>query len=155
MTTLTEGTPAADGKDVPPDRGDVRGEQRGDDRGDVRDEQRGDQRRLDRLSPLLHDLLAWDLVYQDESGEFQLRPDVQRRLAETAAKAPRFAADVYVGRHCERCGVVGITRLTEGLRLCGACALYLQSPAAEEPPPTVDVTRRRWNGRARRYRDAG
>lgn len=139
MTTLTEGTPAADGKGVPPDRGDGL----------------SDERRLDRLSPLLHDLLAWDLVYPDESGEFQLRPDVQRRLAETAAKAPRFAADVYVGRHCERCGIIGITRLTEGVRLCDHCAQYLQSPVDDDPPPAVDVKRRRWSGRARRYRDAG
>lgn len=147
MTTLTEGTPPADGKGVPPDPGHGRG--------DARSGELGDERRLDRLSPLLHDLLAWDLVYQDESGEFQLRPDVQRRLAETAAKAPRFAADVYVGRHCERCGVMGITRLIEGTRLCDHCALYLQSPVDDDPPPAVDVKRRRWSGRARRYRDAG
>jgi hypothetical protein len=112
-------------------------------------------RRLDRLNPLIHDLLAWDLVYEDELGTFQLRPEVQRRLAETAAKAPRFAADVYVGRHCERCGVVGITRLTEGMRLCDPCAAYLQAPEADVAPPTDVERRRRWIGRARRYPEAG
>lgn len=136
MAALPEGTPAVDGREASGDG--------------------NDGRRLDRLSPLFHDLLAWDLVYQEESGEFVLRPDVQRRLAETAAKAPRFAADVYVGRHCERCGVIGITRLTEGMRLCDLCASYLQSPADDDdPPPTVDVKRRRRGSRSRRYRAAG
>ncbi|MHB1585454.1 MAG: hypothetical protein ACYCU7_18135 [Acidimicrobiales bacterium] len=110
------------------------------------------RRRLDRLNPLIHELLAWDLVYQDESGEFGLRPDVQRRLLEAAARAPRFAADVYVGRHCERCGVVGITRLSEGMRLCDACRA---APEADDPSPVGDVRPRRRGGLVRRYREAG
>lgn len=122
--------------------------------GDQQIDPEGGGARLDRLSPLLHDLLAWDLVYRNESGEFVLRPDVQRRLVQTAAKAPRFAAEVYVGRHCDRCGVIGITRLIGGVRLCAPCAAYLQSPDTEPAAP-AEAKRRRWVGRSRRYRDAG
>ena len=39
-----------------------------------------DPMRLDRLAPLIHQLLAWDLIYRTESGAFLLRDDVQERL---------------------------------------------------------------------------
>ena len=39
------------------------------------------KRRLDRLVPLLHELVAWDLVHAHADGGFVLRDDVQERLA--------------------------------------------------------------------------
>jgi len=33
------------------------------------------KRRLDQLVPLLHDLVAWDLVRRDEDGSYVLRSD--------------------------------------------------------------------------------
>jgi hypothetical protein len=94
------------------------------------------RRRLDRLSPLLHDLITWDLVYRTESGSFLLREDVQRWLEEAAARRTRSAPEVYVGRPCQRCGACGVTRMVEGVRLCDACR---QSATVDE---TVHVESR-------------
>jgi hypothetical protein len=149
-TTIATGTGQGGSSHLP---GDV--VQPPDDAMQLRGDPASDGYRLDRLSPLLHQLLDHDLVVQDDSGAFVLRPEIQQRLAEAVAKAPRFAAEVYVGRHCERCGTIGITRLTEGRRLCAPCAAYLESPATAEPPTSADAKRRRWVKRARRYRDAG
>src|SRR5665811_949238 len=78
--------------------------------------------RLDRLGPLLHELLTWDLVYRSESGAFLLRDDLQQRLDEMSLLQTRSTTQVYVGRPCEHCGVVAVTRLVDGTRACAACS---------------------------------
>ena len=80
------------------------------------------KRRLDRLVPLLHELVAWDLVQQAEDGGFVLRRDVQERLAILTADRPLRSAEVFVGRKCEVCGLVRLTRMVEGVRTCSPCS---------------------------------
>jgi hypothetical protein len=91
--------------------------------------------RLDRLSPLIHQLLAWDLIYQSETGTYLLRDDVQQRLqAMVPASAPP-TAEVYLGRKCQSCGSVRATRLVDGSRVCELCRLS----ASVAPPPMPDA----------------
>ena len=80
------------------------------------------KRRLDQLVPLLHELVAWDLVQQAEDGSFVLRRDVQERLAILTADRPLRSAEVFVGRKCEVCGLVRLTRMVEGVRTCSPCS---------------------------------
>lgn len=79
-------------------------------------------RRLDRLGPLVHELIAWDLVYRNESGIFVLRDDVQQRLQDASARQRTARPEVYVGRPCQRCGSTGVTRMVEDARLCETCS---------------------------------
>jgi hypothetical protein len=80
-------------------------------------------RRLERLSPLLRDLITWDLVYRSESGTFLLREDVQQWLEGAVARHARSTApEVYVGRPCQRCGASGLTRMVDGVRVCASCS---------------------------------
>lgn len=112
-----------------------------------------EQRRLGRLSPLLHDLIAWDLVYRTDAGSFVLRDEVQRRLAETSARQSRTAPEVYVGRPCQRCGTSGVTRMVDGVRLCDACN---QPALVEEAAPFEHRGKRhRHDPRSRWGRKAG
>jgi ribosomal protein L37AE/L43A len=106
-------------------------------------------RRLDQLAPLIHELIAWELVYRDNSGKFVLHEDVQRRLSEVTALRPQSIAQVYVGRQCEHCGVVGVTRLIDGLRTCASCSRAVKESDAEpvfEKP--VVRHRSRWHRKA-------
>jgi hypothetical protein len=80
------------------------------------------KRQLDRLVPLLHELVAWDLVRRAEDGSFVLREDVQERLALLTADRPVRSAQVYVGRKCEHCGTVRLTRMVDGVRICSTCS---------------------------------
>jgi hypothetical protein len=89
-------------------------------------------RRLDQLSPLIHELLSWDLVVRTEAGEFVLTDDVQVRLAELSSRQAHPSTAIYVGRSCQRCGTTGITRLVEDVRLCPACA-RAPEPVVETP----------------------
>ncbi len=108
------------------------------------------RRRLDQLSPLIHELIAWELVYRDESGEFVLHRDVQERLREVSDLRTQSIAQVYVGRQCERCGVVGVTRLIDGARICAAC-----SRAAKEADVEPVVEKPATRSRSRWHRKAG
>lgn len=80
------------------------------------------KRRLDQLVPLLHDLVAWDLVHRAADGSFVLRDDVQERLALLSTERPARSAQVYIGRKCEHCGRVVLTRMVDGDRICAACS---------------------------------
>ena len=91
-------------------------------------------KRLDQLSPLIHDLLAWELVNRTDTGEFVLCGDVQSRLAELSARQVHPSPAVYVGRPCAHCGATGVTRLVDGVRACPSCAA---TPPVEVPPPTA------------------
>lgn len=81
------------------------------------------KRRLDRLVPLLHELVAWDLVQRAEDGSFVLRPDVQERLVVLTADRPVRSAEVFVGRKCQVCGLVRLTRMVDGVRTCSPCSM--------------------------------
>ncbi len=97
----------------------------------------GPGRRLDRLAPLLHDMVAWGLVTQAQDGTFTLAGDVQDRLAHLAMQRPARTAQVHVGRTCQGCGLVTVTWLVEGTHRCATCrdatATEEEVPAAGEP----------------------
>jgi hypothetical protein len=97
------------------------------------------KRRLDLLVPLLHELVAWDLVLRREDGSFVLRDDVQERLAALTADRPLRSAEVFVGRKCEVCGLVRLTRLVDGVRTCSPCS----TPVQDAPDASDDPTGRR------------
>ncbi len=102
------------------------------------------KRQLDRLVPLLHELVSWDLVRRTEDGSFVLRQDVQERLAVLTADRPIRSAQVYVGRKCELCGLVRLTRMVDGVRICSTCsktALPVDTVPAAAGPAALKVQR--------------
>ncbi|HZM54095.1 MAG TPA: hypothetical protein VFC03_03620 [Acidimicrobiales bacterium] len=103
------------------------------------------KRHLDRLVPLLHELVAWDLVHRAEDGSFVLREDVQERLAALTADRPVRSAQVYVGRKCELCDRVTLTRMVDGLRICSSCSRAALTDDAVVPPPQVVKGRSRFH----------
>jgi hypothetical protein len=103
-------------------------------------------RRLDRMGPLVHELIAWDLVVRTESGTFVLSDDVQRRLQETSARQWTSTPEVYVGRTCHRCGASGVTRMVGEARLCDACSRA--SVAEVEPEHRPSRRHGRHDGRS-------
>jgi ribosomal protein L37AE/L43A len=92
-------------------------------------------RRQERLAPLIHDLLSWDLVERTEGGTFVLRDDVQRQVKEAADRQSRPVAQVFVGRPCQRCGAAGVTRMVDGVRTCPACSRSAPAAPAPADPP--------------------
>lgn len=103
-------------------------------------------RRLDRMGPLVHELIAWDLVCRSESGAFVLRDDVQQRLQDVSARQWTARPEIYVGRPCQRCGSTGVTRMVEEVRLCEACSRA--SEVAETDPHVGRRSKRHaWRGR--------
>jgi hypothetical protein len=110
-------------------------------------------RPLDRLAPLLHELLAWDLVRETEAGTFELPEDVQNRLRQLSGSRSGTIAEVYVGRKCGRCGSIRVTRMVDGVRLCSTCSSEVANPVPIadpllDPPPQP-------HGRSRWHRKAG
>ncbi|HEY5110470.1 MAG TPA: hypothetical protein VII96_12765 [Acidimicrobiales bacterium] len=95
------------------------------------------KRRLDLLVPLLHELVAWDLVQRGDDGSFVLRQDVQERLAALSADRPLRSAEVFVGRKCQVCGLVRLTRMVDGVRTCSPCA----TPVLDESDVAADTGR--------------
>lgn len=94
------------------------------------------KRQLDRLVPLLHELVAWDLVRRTDDGDFVLRDDVQERLAVLSSERPNRAAQVYIGRKCERCERVALTRMVDGTRICSTCSLVTLTASDTAPDAT-------------------
>ncbi len=111
-------------------------------------------RRLDRLAPLLHELIAWDLVRRTESGGFEIPEEVQERLAQLSSLQSGSIAEVYVGRKCGRCGSMRVTRMVDGVRLCSTCSAEVAAPATPEPE-TADGARKGHHSWSRRHRKAG
>ena len=95
------------------------------------------KRRLDLLVPLLHDLVVWDLVQRDVDGSFVLRQDVQDRLSALTVDRPFRSAEVFVGRKCQVCGLVRLTRMVDGVRTCSPCA----TPVVDALDATADAGR--------------
>ena len=112
-------------------------------------------RRLDRLAPLLHELIAWDLVRQTESGSFEIPEEVQERLAQLSSLQSGSIAQVYVGRKCGRCGSMRVTRMVDGVRLCSTCSAEVAAPSAASEPETVVGSPKGHPGRSRWHRKAG
>ena len=92
-------------------------------------------RRLDRLAPLLHELIAWDLVRQTDTGAFEIPEEVQERLRRLSALQNGSIAEVYVGRKCGRCGSMRVTRMVDGVRLCSTCSAEVSAPPVPDEPP--------------------
>ncbi len=102
------------------------------------------KRQLDRLVPLLHELVAWDLVRRADDGSFVLRDDVQARLAILSSERPNRSAQVYIGRKCERCERVALTRMVDGTRICSTCSVATLAGADTAPdsaPTSLKLTR--------------
>jgi hypothetical protein len=102
------------------------------------------KRRLDRLVPLLHEMMAWDLVQRAEDGSFVLCDDVQERLAILSSVKPARSAQVYVGRKCERCERVTLTRMVDGNRICSTCSnvsLISDAVSADVIPASLKSSR--------------
>lgn len=95
-------------------------------------------RHFDRLVPLLHEMVAWGLVRQDENGTFVLPEDVQERLVRLTMQRPVRTAQVYVGRKCQVCGQVRLTRMVDGIRRCAMCG-RVAPPVAEVAALEVEV----------------
>jgi hypothetical protein len=112
-------------------------------------------RRLDRLAPLLHELITWDLVRRTDSGRFEIPDEVQERLARLSTLPSGSIAQVYVGRKCGRCGLIRVTRMVDGVRLCAPCSAELAAPAVALEPEVVDGGRKGHHGWSRRRRLAG
>ncbi len=112
-------------------------------------------RRLDRLAPLLHELLAWDLVRQTESGTFVIPDEVQERLSHLTSLQSGTIAQVYVGRKCGRCGSIRVTRMVDGVRLCSTCSSELASPSIITEPEVAGGKGKSHQGRSRWHRKAG
>jgi len=112
-------------------------------------------RRLDRLAPLLHELITWDLVRRTDAGGFEIPEEVQERLAQLSTLPSGSIAQVYVGRKCGRCGSIRVTRMVDGVRLCSTCSAELAAPVADLEPEAVDGGRKGHHGWPRRRRLAG
>ncbi len=111
-------------------------------------------RRLDRLAPLLHELIAFDLVRRTESGGFEIPEEVQERLARLSSLQSGTIAQVYVGRKCDRCGSMRVTRMVDGVRLCATCSSEVSAPP-EPTEPEAGKGARNGHGRGRWHRKAG
>lgn len=112
-------------------------------------------RRLDRLAPLLHELIAWDLVRRTESGGFEIPDEVQERLARLSSLQSGSIAQVYVGRKCGRCGSMRVTRMVDGVRLCSTCSAEAAAPAVDTEPEVAEGSRKVHHAWSRRHRKAG
>jgi len=113
-------------------------------------------RRLEPFSPLLHDLITWDLVCRGESGRFVLRDDVQQWLEEVSARQAASAPpEVYVGRPCQRCGTIGVTRMVTGMRVCDACSRVPAGDEVEHSGKSASKRNRHHETRPWRARRAG
>lgn len=113
-------------------------------------------RRLEHLTPVVHELIAWDLVYRSESGGFQLREDVERRLDDLLARQAHATTLVYLGRPCERCGVVTTTRVVDNARVCVTCSTGTVAPLEGPDVPRRNASGPRHHDRhLRRHRKAG
>jgi hypothetical protein len=115
---------------------------------------RPNRRTQDRLPSLIHELVDSDLVTRNAPGEWVLSAELQSMLEEQMASRGMVRRRVFVGLHCEGCGVATVTWLSEGRRLCAACA----EPTAEGTviaPPEL-ARHRSWRERgAHPFRRAG
>lgn len=110
--------------------------------------------KLEQVAPLIHELIAWDLVCRTGPGTFVLRDDVQERLEEFSIRQSRTTTQVYVGRPCERCGAIRITRIVGGVRVCTTCSASKDASQGLVPSRTSSPERARRDHRPRWHRRA-
>jgi hypothetical protein len=113
---------------------------------------------LERLTPLIHELIVWDLIYRTDEGDFKLREDLQRLLAERIPVSPPSPPEVFVGRKCQRCLRMAVTRMVDGSRICGSCGEALGRPVTadhSDVPVVAPESRARTHWRRRGHRLAG
>jgi hypothetical protein len=112
-----------------------------------------DSRSLAHLGPLIHQLIARDLIYQSAEGAFMLRDDIQRLLAEKYLTLPPGEPEIFVGRKCQHCYRITVTRVVDGSRICGDCVRG-DEPAAPlhpfEPSVREYMPRPHWPRRGHR-----
>jgi hypothetical protein len=115
---------------------------------------RPNRRTQDRLPSLIHELVDSELVTRKAPGEWVLSAELQSMLEEQLASRGMVRRRVFVGLHCEGCGVATVTWLSEGRRLCAACA---EPPAEGDAIAQPDLARpRSWRARgAHPFRRAG
>lgn len=95
--------------------------------------------RLERVGPMIHELIALDLVSRSEAGTFVLREDVQERLSQVWTQRSQSTPQVFIGRPCDRCHVVGVTRLVDESRICADCRGSADTSSTSlpvAPPPS-------------------
>jgi ribosomal protein L37AE/L43A len=101
---------------------------------------------IDRFDPLLRNMLAWDLVVENEDGSWTLRPEVVERLRRLASytKPHEPSEVVYFGHNCAKCRSTGLTRFRDGVYLCDECrrAAEVEAVATLVPVPESDKPRR-------------
>jgi hypothetical protein len=107
---------------------------------------RPNRRTQDRLPSLIHELVDSELVQRNAPGEWVLSAELQAMLEEQSVSRGMVRRRVFVGLHCEGCGVATVTWLSEGRRLCAACA---------EPPAEGAVTAEPDPARTRSWRTRG
>jgi hypothetical protein len=112
------------------------------------------RRTQDRLPSLIHELVDADLVTRTAPGEWELSAELQSMLEEQLASRGMVRRRVFVGLHCEGCGVATVTWLAEGRRLCATCA---EPPTEGAVIAQPDLARpRSWRARgAHPFRRAG
>jgi hypothetical protein len=104
------------------------------------------RRGRDRLPSLLHELVDYDMVERTAEGTWVLRTELQSALEAHQTTTTRGERRVFVGLHCEACGVRTMTSMVDGRRLCPPCA----QPKVVAELPSVDGVET--TGRDRRKR---
>lgn len=102
---------------------------------------------IERFDRLLRDLLAWNLVEQDDAGAWGLPSVVVQRLTYLSDLTRRDVPSevVYFGHVCSGCGSNGLTRLREERYLCDGCRRAAELAAVATPLPQPDgEPSRRW-----------
>jgi hypothetical protein len=115
---------------------------------------RPNRRTQDRLPSLIHELVDSEFVQRNAPGVWVLSAELQAMLEEASASRGMVRRRVFVGLHCEGCGVATVTWLSQGRRLCAACA---EPPAEGAVTAEPDLARpRSWRARgAHAFRRAG
>jgi ribosomal protein L37AE/L43A len=112
--------------------------------------------RIERFDALLRNLLAWQLVSNDDpggDGGWHLVPDAQRRLDELnrSSALPDAERLVYLDHRCADCHQRMPTRSRQGIFLCDACLTRrtVQGTAAVADPAAVAGAKRSRRGVSR------
>lgn len=97
---------------------------------------------IETFDPILRDLVTWQLVVRDESGDgapWRLAERAERRLDALLTSNAKFAADslIYFDHICASCRRHAPTRLHQGAYLCEDCwrreRATVSLPAEPEP----------------------
>lgn len=103
---------------------------------------RPSDRLIQTFDPLLRDLIAWGLVSSD-GARWELSEHAQLRLTELAQNSGPWPAEqtVYFGHRCTECGTKALTRLHDGVHVCGTCLDKVGEPKGVDPVVAARVPR--------------